>query len=254
MEIRINDFTLNSGYITGVIGDYKSFLRLFDSEMFLKNSISLNKKRLNNLLKKDIFKKVSIINNDVSNDYLSLTVNEYMRFYIFNNNLKLKDYKKKIKDSLKIVGLPENYLDRKIDALSSYERKILEFSISLLSNPDILIFNNFFNGIDLKNQKKLISLLNQLVEKYQKIVVICSNDSELIYRITKILLIFMKDEFVLQDYTDNMFEKNTDFLLKYGISIPKTILFTNLVYKEKNVKLNYNKDIRDLIKDIYKKV
>ena len=38
------------------------------------------------------------------------------------------------------------------------------------------------------------------------------------------------------------------------IDIPEIIEFTYLAKKQKNVKIDYHKDIRDIIKDIYKHV
>ena len=99
-----------------------------------------------------------------------------------------------------------------------------------------------------------MDLLNQLVDKYKKVVIICSNNSEFIYKYTKNLICFSNDNLLMQGDTNTLFEENTLKLMNNSINIPKTILFTNLVLEKKNIKLNYNKDIRDLIKDIYKKV
>ena len=59
---------------------------------------------------------------------------------------------------------------------------------------------------------------------------------------------------IISGNTSDIFENNKELLEKNDIDIPYTIRFTDLVLKVKNIKLNYNKDIRDLIKDIYKKV
>ena len=58
----------------------------------------------------------------------------------------------------------------------------------------------------------------------------------------------------MEGNTDTLFEENVDKFLENNIEIPKSIEFSYLVNKNKNVKLGLFRDIRDLIKDIYKKV
>ena len=45
-----------------------------------------------------------------------------------------------------------------------------------------------------------------------------------------------------------------DFLKKNRINITKIVEFTYLAKKKKNIKIDYHKDVRDIIKDIYKHV
>lgn len=252
MEIEINKVLLNSSCINGVIGDYDLFINDLKKIDFDNNSIIIDKKRLTKEEKRKLRKKIAIVEENIPNNYKRLTVYDFMKLYVLENYLVLRDYKKKIKDSLKIVGLT-NYEERLVNTLSSSEVKLLLLATTLLTNPDIIVIDSLFTFFDMKWEKKVISLLNQLVDKYKKIIVICTNDSEFIYKYTKNLVCFSNNKILIQGNTDYLFEENTSLLMNNKIVIPKTILFTNLVLK-KNVKLNYNKDIRDLIKDIYKKV
>lgn len=253
MEIKVNNILFKSNEINGVIGTYDWFINDFKKVDFDSNNIYINKKRLTKKEKRDLFKTISIVMDDIPNNYYGNTVYSFMKFYILENSLVIKDYRKKIKDSLKIVGL-NNYENKIISTLSTLEVKLVLFATSLLSNPNIIILDKFFDCFDLKYRKKTMDLLNQLVDKYKKVVIICSNNSEFIYKYTKNLICFSNGNLLMQGNTNTLFEENTLKLMNNSINIPKTILFTNLVLEKKNIKLNYNKDIRDLIKDIYKKV
>lgn len=252
MEIKINKVIIDSNCINGVIGNYDLFINDLKKIDFDNNTIIIDKKKLTKEEKRKLRKKIAIVEEDISNNYKVLTVYDFMKLYVLENYLVLKDYKKKIKDSLKIVGLT-NYEERLVNTLSSSEVKLLLLATSLLTNPDIMVIDNLFTFFDIKLEKKIMNLLNQLVDKYKKIIIICTNNSEFIYRNTKNLVCFSNDKILIQGNTDYLFEENTTLLMNNKIVIPKTILFTNLVLK-KNIKLNYSKDIRDLIKDIYKKV
>lgn len=254
MEIVLeNKIKLDSHGITGVM-DNKGYLITYLRNIgFDKSNIVLNNKKIS---QKDLIsfkRRISIIENYVKDD-LDLTIYEYMKSQIFENILDVRDYRKKIKDSLKIVGLSEAYLDKKVLKLSKIELQWVSFAIGLCSNPDIIVLNRVFHSLDIKNTKKLIDILSQLSEKYHKIIVICTNDAEVVYKYTNNAIIIKDQDVLISGRSDSIFQDNFELLLKNNISIPKTIEFSYLVNNKKNIHLGYFKDIRDLIKDIYKKV
>lgn len=57
-------------------------------------------------------------------------------------------------DSLKIVGLSEKYLNRKINTLSKSELKLIQIAVALLSNPEVLLFDEPLIGLDKKMKRK----------------------------------------------------------------------------------------------------
>ena len=255
MEINIESkFKLNSNQIIGIMDHEQFFINYLKNIGFEKNNIYLNGKKLNQKELITFKRKISFIENYITDDYLNLSVYEYMKYQIFNDILDIRDYRKKISDSLKIVGLSESYLEKKISNLSKIEQQWINFSIGLFSNPDIIILNRVFHSLDIKNEKKLIRLLQQLVDQYNKIIIIYTNNPEIIYKYTGRTIIIKDYNVLVDDVTETIFQDNFELLLKNNINVPKTVEFSYLVNKKKNVKLGYFKDIRDLIKDIYKKV
>lgn len=254
MEIIFeNKIKLDSHGVTGIMDNKGYFIKYLKNIGFDKDNIVLNNKKI---VQKDLIKfkrRISIIENYVTDD-LDLTVYEYMKSKIFEEILDVKDYKKKISDSLKIVGLSEIYLDKKVLKLSKIELQWVSFAVGLCSNPDIIVLNRVFHSLDIKNTKKLLDILSQLTEKYHKIIVICTNDAEVVYKYTKDAIIIKDNEILISGYSDDIFQNNFELLKSNNISIPKTIEFSYLVNNQKNIHLGYFKDVRDLIKDIYKKV
>ena len=45
-----------------------------------------------------------------------------------------------------------------------------------------------------------------------------------------------------------------DYIKRNGYKVPEIVQFTYKAIKKKKVKIDYHKDIRDIIKDIYKHV
>lgn len=255
MEIKFEkDIEIQAGSIIGVIDDHRYFYHYLENLLFDKPIISIDSKKLNKTELRDFRKKISFIDSYVQDNFLDLTVYEYMKYYIINQFLTIKDYHKKIKDSLKIIGFDDSYLEKKISLLSLSEQRFILFAMGLLSNPDMIVFDQFFEGLDVSSIKHMMGILTQLSEQYHKTFLICSASVDQIYQITKKVIIFKDNEFFVGGNTNEIFEDYIEILLKNGISIPKTVLFSYKVNHQKNIKLGYFKDIRDLIKDIYKKV
>ena len=255
MEITIeNKIKLNSNQIIGVMDQEQYLLDYLKSINYSKNNIVVDGKKFTSKELISFKRKISIIENYITDDDLDLTVYEYMKYKLFSEILDIKDYRKKIKDSLKIVGLSESYLDKKISKLSKIEKQWVNFSIGLFSNPDMIVLNRVFHSLDITNTKKMIRLLQQLVEQYHKVVIIYTNDAEIIYKFTHQTIIIKDSNVLVEGFTENIFQDHIDMLLNNNIQVPKTIEFSYLVNQKKNIKLGYFRDIRDLIKDIYKKV
>ena len=232
MEIKKNKLiiNLNDNEINGIITDNKNLI-------------------INLLGEKD---KVSIIREDFEYNYFDITIYDYMNGEIEKRNLVLKDKAKKIIDSLKIVGLNKIDITRCVITLSESEKKLLQIAISLLSNPNIIVFEEPFNKLDTKSQKRLIIFFQMIKEKYNKTIIFITNNSEILYKYADYVVI-IKNNKVISNGKKEIFE-DVDLLTTNGVSIPEIVEFTYKAKKKYNIKIDYHNDIRDIIKDIYKHV
>lgn len=253
MEIKISNFKLVNDVI-GIFDEDNYFINLVQNINFNEKTISINGQKLTGFQKRRFLNKIKIIDKEIDDSLLSLNVYQYMRYDIIDNLLNLKDYKKKIYDSLSIVGLKNLNLNKKVIELSSCEKKLLQFATALLSNPDIIIFDCFFEVFDIKLRKKISNLLSQLVERYKKVVILCSNQGEFIYKYTNYSIVIKDGKKLIDGKTEEVFTNNVRLLIDNGFDVPEIIMFSYKANLIKNAKLNYHKDCRDLIKDIYKKV
>ena len=247
------DTTISSNEITGIIGiNSESLLEVLSLTKTTKGKIYIDDKEVNDENINDYNKKISIVSNNLNDKLFLDTVEENMLYEIKLRRLKPKDYKKKMQDSLRIVGLNRNYLSREVKTLSKSELILINIAISLLSNPEVILLNDPFAYLDKKNDKKLYRILIRLKDQYKKMIVISSNNSNTLYKYTD-KMIFLKDNEVLIEGSTNSLYTDVKYLEENKIEVPDIVLFTYKV-KQKGIKLNYHKDIRDIIKDIYKHV
>lgn len=245
---------IEDNHITGITGEYKSTLcKLIDAvKQPTTGTITVG----NILLDKDsikvIRKQVCMIHQNYQEQFFTNNLKEEILFITECLNYQARDINKKMNQSLAIVGLDKKYLNKNINTLSNGEKKLLQVAVSLITNPDIIIFDEAFVELDYTNQKKLIKLIKQLKEKYKKTIIIASNNANLLYELTDDIVILQKGHILAADSTTKVYQ-SIELLEKNDIDIPDLIMFTSLA-KQKKVKLTYHRDIRDLIKDVYKHV
>ncbi len=245
---------IKSNTITGITGDNKTLLiELIDAlTMASYGQIKIGNKEINRENLIDIRKTVCMIHQKPREQFFTTNVKEEMEFLIGRLDYKNKNIYKKMRNSLLIAGLSEEYLEKEIYQLSAGEQKLIQVAISLLYNPKIIIFDEPFAELDYTNKKKLLRLIKILKERYNKTIIIASNDSNMLYSLTEDIVILKGSHIIAADKTVKVYQ-DVEFLKYNDIAIPEIVLF---VYKakKKNIKLSYHKDIRDLIKDVYKHV
>lgn len=248
------NLTISHNKITGLVNDKDN--KIFD--LISLRRIGKGKILINNekIVKEDIIihkKRISRVEDNIDFPNFLSSVEDLMNSEFKNNSLSIKNPDKKIKDSLKIVGLSESYVSRDIQSLSNSEKKLVIIAKALLSNPDTIIIEEPFKYLDLNQEKRLFMLLQKLKDQFNKTIVIKSENTNSIYNYTSEVIIVKNNTILLQGETKEIFQR-VDFLKRNGIKIPNCVKFTYLAKKEKDVKIDYHSDIRDIIKDIYKHV
>lgn len=262
MEIKFNKYivnnkeynlTINSKDIIAIATNNQKFFEKFIALKFpLKGEILFNDKKITEDNLNIYQRKISIATEYKLIPYIK-TVLEYMNHIITGRNLIIKNPNKKIIDSLKIVGLDEKYLLRELNTLSTSEKALIQIATTLLSNPEVIVLTEQFSKLDLINQKKIYMILTKLKEQYDKTIVIISNNANILYKYcTKAIII--KNGRVLTEGDIREVYCKIEMLRKSKFDIPDIVEFTHKAKKIKRVKIDYHKDIRDIIKDIYKHV
>ena len=122
-----------------IIGEVLSTLRKPDSGKFIidKNVLDLKRQDVDyNRLRFDI--GYVIQNTDIT--FFERTVEGHMVYQLSIYNYKKT--KKRIMDSLKMVGLDSSFINRKIKTLSDSERFMVALATTLSINPKVLVLDD----------------------------------------------------------------------------------------------------------------
>lgn len=211
-----------------------------------------------------IFEKSLIDNNFYKNNptlvatidpnpfFYTNRVEDECKFNLDFRKYRADDVKNKITSLLNLLGLDEEILKRDINTLSRSEKYLLTIVINLIYDPEIIIFRNIFDGLDHNSRKKLITLINNLRED-KKIILITSRDTNILYELTDEVVLLSGNTIYKSGATDKLFT-SIELIRENVIPMPNIIKVSYLARTDKKVKLSYHKDVRDIIKDIYKHV
>lgn len=246
--------TLEGPKIIGLMGEKKTqFMMLLDAIYLpVKGAIQIDDEVLTNENLSSFRRKVALVTQEVSDQFFESTVMDEMAFLVKALKYPTNDLAKRMSDALKIVGLDNTYLDKNIKTLSKGEQKLIQLAVALLYNPKVLLLDEPMIYLDYTNKKKLLRLIKKLKEDYHKTIIIASNDSNLLYGLTdEILLLHHQSGAILKNSAS--FFQDVKLAKRYKVEVPYLVQFTEKA-RAKKVRLSYHKDIRDIIKDIYKHV
>lgn len=251
-ESNLN-FSITPGKIIGLTGNSaKELSKHIALKQLNKGTVTIDDTKITKDNINYYRKKIAYISKDTYPDYF-VTVHTLMIDHIKRNSLTIKDPNKKITDALKIVGLDDVLLSKNPLMLSKSGKRLLEIAIGLLSNPDLIIIDDPFKYFDKYNEKKIVMLLERLRDQFNKTIIIVSNDSNTLYKYTDEMLFIKNDDIFLSGPTKELYLR-VDYLKKNKFEVPPIVEFTYTAKKKKKAKIDYHKDVRDIIKDIYKHV
>lgn len=245
--IKNLNLKIKSSEITGIYHDNNLLKKLLIEDTTYQGNILIDNVPFNKYNKN----LLTYIGNLEINTFLTRKVSD--EFYLIKKNLESEeDYIKKVVASLKMIGFDETYLERNIYSLSKSESRLLQIAINLIINPGIVIIEEPFLYLDKNNKKIVKNIILNLKKMYKKTVIILSKNINTLYELSNNLIIFQDNKVLISDTVTTIF-KDLIFLESNNIELPNGIMFSKIAL-EHGIKLKNNKDINDLIKDVYRNV
>ncbi len=248
-KIKKLNLKILNNKITGILGDTNNLIaNLLTNNLDYKGIIMFDNL---NILGYDL-NKISYIKKIDRNTFLTKLVSD--EFYLKKKNIDIKDtiYLEKIISSLRMVGLDDNYLKREIRTLSKSEARLLEIALGLIKNPELIIIEEPFLYLDNKYYYNIQKIIKDLKEKYDKTIIILSQDTNLLYELTDNLIILSNNQVLVSGKTKVIF-KDKEFLTNKNINLPDILLFKELV-SNKGIDFSNLNTIDEIVKGVVENV
>lgn len=188
-------FTINDGEIFGLLGvngagkttTFRMIMSLLEPT---KGKITLNGKEVGY----DICEHIGFLTEERSL-MTKLTVKEQVVYYATLKGMKEKEILKKLDYWLDRFGVSE-YKERKIKELSKGNQQKIQFITAIIHEPDLLVLDEPFTGLDPINVELFMSVIREFKEK-GKMVLFSSHRMEHVELFCEKLVILLKGKTVL---------------------------------------------------------
>lgn len=252
------DLQFSPGKIIGIMGNTGSgkttLLELMSGSLFPTSGMitvgenTITKQGITGDLDK-FYSSIGFLPQFPDNSFMYETVSKEISYALEKCNYSPSKRKKHILQALAMVGLDSSYLSRYPFSLSSGETRKVLLATILACNPKILLLDEPIIGMDRNDKKNLVTLLLTIKVRYQKTVVIASNDIDFLNKIADEIIVLKEGRVLLSGNKTDIFKKK-DIFKKEDLPLPMITQFENYVLEKKNVRLGHRTEINDLVKDI----
>ena len=188
-------FTINDGEIFGLLGvngagkttTFRMIMSLLEPT---KGSITLNGEPVGY----DVSERIGFLTEERSL-LTKLTVKEQVVYYATLKGMKESDILKKLDYWLDRFGISE-YKNRKIKELSKGNQQKIQFITAIIHEPDLLVLDEPFTGLDPINVELFMSVIREFKEK-GKMIIFSSHRMEHVELFCEKLVILLKGKTVL---------------------------------------------------------
>ena len=156
-------------------------------------------------------KKIGFVYSS-NNEFIGKTVKDEIKISMKNYEYKTSNVTKHISDSLKIVGLNDDYLDRNPNTLSYTEKKKISLACAMSYNPSVLILEDFEKGLIFREREYFRKLFLKLKNKFNKTIILIGTDLTFMFDIVDKLYVINKGKLVFSGGKELYYD---DKLYKY---------------------------------------
>ncbi|MDD3538707.1 MAG: energy-coupling factor transporter ATPase [Atribacterota bacterium] len=182
---------------------------------------------------KEVRKRIGLAFQYPENQFFEETI--YKEIAFGPKNLGISDDKMKdmVKKALAMVGMDYYlYKDRSPFSLSGGEMRRVAIASILAIDPEVIILDEPTASLDAQSRDKLLALIKNLYQRYNRTIILVSHNMEIIAELTRRLIVMENGRILMDDTPRKIFQESIEKLESIGLSLPPV---TNLMYKLKKI-------------------
>lgn len=194
-------------------------------------------------------RKLQVVFQFPENQFFETNVKNEISFGPLALRMQDKEVEIQVNKSMEKVGLNPNYFYGKSPfKLSGGEKRRLALACAFAINPDILLLDEPFAGLDVEGQKRLITTL-QNEHKEGKTILLVSHDPDILCELSDRIIVLSKGKIVQEGKPSEIYN-NSEFCQKYGIGRPNTSRAAELLGINLGSDISYQSFFNKLVKNL----
>ncbi len=147
------------------------------------------------------------------------TVEKDIMFGPMNYGVSEEEARKRAKEVINMVRLPESILEQSPFHLSGGQMRRIAIAGILAMNPDILVLDEPTAGLDPRGQKEMMAIFKTLHEVHNKTIILVTHDMDLVCEYAQYMYVMHKGHLKLQGTPQEVFGHVKE-LETCGIALP----------------------------------
>ncbi len=198
-----------SGSGKSTLGATLNGLIPFRTEGSSTGSLKIHGKETANLSLFELSQMVGTVLQDPDSQFIGLTVGEDMAFSLENACIMQNEMKEKVKEIASIVEVAD-FLNAAPHSLSGGQKQRVTLAGTLVSDADILLFDEPLASLDPATGEKAIDLIHQVHEKTGKTIIIIEHRLEdVLYRPVDRIIVMNEGSILLDTTPTQLFKEET---------------------------------------------
>jgi len=182
--------------------------------------ILLHGKDIAELSVAEIARTIGMVLQNPDHQLFANSVKDEIMFGPRNLGLSEEEIEKRVKDAMKLVELPEEYLEYHPLALSWGDRQKVAIASILAMDPSILILDEPTTGQDYSGRHRVLELASRLNKELNKTIIMITHDIDLVAMYASRTIVMGKGLVLLDDKTREVF-KHPEILEQTYLSPPQ---------------------------------
>lgn len=166
------------------------------------------------------------------------TVGADISFGPKNMGLKEDEIERRVKESIRYVGLSDSYLEKSPFDLSGGEKRRAAIAGVISMEPEVLILDEPTAGLDPRGRDVILGLIKEYQKETGSTVLLVSHSMEDVAKLATRVLVMNRSRLAMFDTVDNVYSRG-DELVEMGLNVPQiTRIFMGLRAKGCDVPAN----------------
>jgi energy-coupling factor transport system ATP-binding protein len=173
---------------------------------------------------KALRKKVGIVFQFPEHQLFEETVEKDVCFGPINFGVPVEEAKKRAREALKLVGLPDRYLESSPFDLSGGQMRRVAIAGVLAMKPEVLVLDEPTAGLDPRGRKEIMDLFYRLHQEQRLTTILVTHSMEDAAKYADSIVVMNEGTVGLKGTPREIFA-NAEEIQKLGLDVPETVLF-----------------------------